>query len=48
MSQAVYRPIEPQNSSFYQCVQNHFEAFEQVTEERFERQYGLFRPMSAI
>ncbi len=44
MSQAVYRPREPQNSPYYQCVQDHFEAFEQVYEERFERQYGFFRP----
>ena len=44
MSQAVYRPREPQNSSYYQCVQDHFEAFEQVYEERFERRYGFFRP----
>jgi hypothetical protein len=44
MSQAVYRPRDPQKSSYYQCVQDHFEAFEQVYEERFERQYGFFRP----
>jgi hypothetical protein len=44
MSQAVYRPREPQKSSYYQCVQDHFEAFELVYEERFERQYGFFRP----
>jgi len=44
MSQAVYRPREPQNSFYYQCVQDHFETFEQVYEERFERQYGFFRP----
>jgi hypothetical protein len=30
MSQAVYRPREPQNSSYYQCVQDHFEGFERV------------------
>jgi hypothetical protein len=44
MSQAVYRPRKPQNSSYYQCVQDHFEAFEQVYKGRFERRYGFFRP----
>jgi NAD-dependent SIR2 family protein deacetylase len=36
MSQAFYRPRQPQNSSYYQCVQDHFEGF--------ERRYGFFRP----
>jgi len=45
--QAVYRPRDPQNSAYYQCVQDHFEEFEQVYEERFERQYGFFRPYVA-
>ena len=38
-----YRSRVPQNSQYYQCVQDHFEAFEQVYEERFSRQYGFFR-----
>ena len=33
----------PANSSYYQYVQDPFEAFEQVYEERFERQYGFLR-----
>ena len=40
---AVYRPRNPQSSDYYRCVQDHFEAFLQVYEERFERQYGFFR-----
>jgi hypothetical protein len=44
ISYAVYRPGEPQNSSHYQCMQAHFETFEQVYEERLERRYGFFRP----
>ena len=43
MSQAVYRPRDPRNSSCHQYVQDPFEAFEQVYEERFERQYGFLR-----
>jgi hypothetical protein len=44
MSQVVYRPRDPASSAYYQCVQDHFEVFEQVYEGRFERQYGYFRP----
>jgi hypothetical protein len=38
---AVYRPRNPQSSDYYRCVQDHFETFLQVYEERFERQYGF-------
>ena len=34
---ALYRPRRPQDSSYYHCVEDHFETFEQVYEERFER-----------
>ena len=43
MAASVYRQRESQNSPYYRCVENHFEAFEQVYEERFERRYGFFR-----
>ena len=43
----VYRPRNPHDSPYYRCVEDHFEAFEQVYEERFERQYGFFRPYVA-
>ena len=41
---SVYRPRKPRNSPYYQCVEDHLEAFEQVYEDRFERKYGFFRP----
>jgi hypothetical protein len=41
---AIYRPRNPQNSAYYHCVEDNFETFEQVYEDRFERQYGFFRP----
>ena len=44
MPESVYRQRDPQNSPYYQCVEDHFETFEQVYEERFERRYGFFRP----
>jgi len=43
-SSAIYQPRNPQNSAYYHCVEDNFETFEQVYEDRFERQYGFFRP----
>ena len=44
MPESVYRQRNPQNSPYYQCVEDHFETFERVYDERFERRYGFFRP----
>jgi hypothetical protein len=44
MPESVYRQRNPQNSPYYQCVEDHFETFEEVYDERFERRYGFFRP----
>ena len=41
---AVYRPRNPQSSDYCRCVEDHFETFVQVYEERFERPYGFSRP----
>ncbi|PIP36672.1 MAG: hypothetical protein COX20_04465 [Desulfobacterales bacterium CG23_combo_of_CG06-09_8_20_14_all_52_9] len=43
MSGAVYRQCNPQSSSYYQCVEDHFEVFEHIYEDRFGRAYGSFR-----
>lgn len=43
MPEPVYRQHNPQESPYYQCVEDHFEIFEQVYEEWFERQYGFYR-----
>ena len=43
MTASVYRQRESQNSPYYRCVEDRFEAFEHVYEERFERRYGFFR-----
>ena len=40
---ALYRPRRLQDSSYYPCVEDHFETFERVYEERFERAYGFYR-----
>jgi hypothetical protein len=39
----TYRPRKPQQSPYYQCVEDHFETFEQVYDEQFNRRYGFFR-----
>lgn len=39
-----YRQRNPQSTQYYQCIEDHFETFEQVYDERFSRQYGFFRP----
>ena len=44
MSKTVYKQRNPQHTDYYRCVEDHFETFEQVYEERFERPYGFFRP----
>ena len=40
----VYQLGEPQESQYYQCVEDHFETLEQVYDERFAKKYGFFRP----
>ncbi len=42
MPKSVYRRRNPQNSPYYQCVEDHFDMFEMVYEDRFERKYGFF------
>ena len=40
----IYRQRNPESSQYYQCVEDHFEAFEQVYDDRFPKQYGFLRP----
>jgi hypothetical protein len=32
---SAYRPRKPKESQYYQCVEDHFEEFEQVYDEQF-------------
>jgi hypothetical protein len=41
---STYQPRKPQESQYYQCVEDHFERLEQVYDEIFARRYGFFRP----
>ena len=43
----IYRPRSPQKSPFYKCIADHFEEFVQVYDERYEREYGFWRPVIA-
>jgi hypothetical protein len=43
-SSCAYGPRNPQDSPRFRCVEEHFETFEQICEERFMRQYEFFRP----
>jgi hypothetical protein len=40
----IYHPRRQQDSPYYQCVEDHFEEFEQAYDERFAKKYGFFRP----
>ncbi len=42
---AVYRPRKPQNSPYYQCVEDHFEEFERIYADRFPKKYGFFKAL---
>ena len=35
---------KPQNSPYYQCVEDNFKTLEQVYDEHFAKQHGFFRP----
>lgn len=38
----IYRPRQPKLSSFYRVIEDHFERFEQLYPERYEREYGFW------
>jgi len=39
-----YRPRNSQDSNYYRCVEDYFEALMQVYDDRFARDYGFWRP----
>lgn len=40
----LYEPRNPRKTHYFQCVEAHFEDLEMVRDDRFQRQYGFFRP----
>lgn len=43
----VYRPRRPRESPLYRVVERHFEDFERVYSERYQKRYGHWRPVVA-
>ena len=41
---AVYRPGNPKISDWYRCVEDYFEEFVRVYDERFAAKFGFWRP----
>ena len=39
-----YRPRRPQDSDYYSCVEDYFEPFMQIYDDRSPRDYGFWRP----
>ena len=39
----VYQPRKPQESQYYQCIEDNFEKLEQVYDDQFSKKYGFFR-----
>jgi len=43
----IYLPRSPQKMPFYQCIADNLKEFVQFYDERYERQYGFWRPVIA-
>ena len=41
---AVYRPRNPKASGWYRCVEDYFEEFVRVYDERFAAKFGFWKP----
>ena len=39
-----YAPRSPRKSQYYRCIEAHFEELEGVWEERYQKNYGFWRP----
>ncbi len=42
---ALYRPRDPRASDLWRLMDQHFETFQQVYDERFQTKYGFWRPV---
>ena len=42
---SFYRPRNPEASSFFKVVRDHFDEFESVYPERYQDKYGYWRPV---
>ena len=42
---ALYRPRDPRASDLWRLIDEHFDSFQQVYDERFQAKYGFWRPI---
>ena len=42
---AFYRPRKPWETPLYRLIEEHFDEFERVYPDRFQRKYGFWRPV---
>ncbi|MFZ2630349.1 MAG: hypothetical protein WA081_13365 [Desulfosalsimonadaceae bacterium] len=40
----LYEPRHPRKTHYFQCAQHHFEDLETAWDDRYQHQYGFFRP----
>jgi len=40
----LYRPHDPQASDLWRLIDEHFDSFQHVYDERFQAKYGYWRP----
>ena len=41
----LYRPRDPQASDLWRLIDQHFDSFQQVYDERYQAKYGYWRPI---
>jgi hypothetical protein len=41
----LYRPRDPQDSDLWRLIDQRFDSFRQVYDERFQAKYGFWRPV---
>ncbi len=40
----AYTPRSPRKSQYYRCIESHFEKLEGIWDEKYQREYGYWRP----
>ena len=43
--QLIYRPRDPQASDLWRVIDEHFDSFQKVYDERYQAKYGYWRPI---
>ncbi len=44
---AIFRPRRPRASPLHRLLDGHFQEFERVYDERYQKRYGFWRPVIA-